>query len=47
MTWGGLGSSDARLSRTKFDALKIDSSAPAWSWKTLVDTITPFPASIQ
>jgi catechol 2,3-dioxygenase-like lactoylglutathione lyase family enzyme len=47
MTWGGLGSSDARLSRTKSAALAIDSSAPAWSWKTLVETITPSPASIQ
>ena len=47
MTWGGLGSSEARLSRTKSAALEIDSSAPAWSWKTLVETITPSPASIQ
>jgi hypothetical protein len=26
------------LSRTKSAALEIDSAAPAWSWKTLVET---------
>ncbi|MFJ6484088.1 hypothetical protein ACIQK6_28780 [Streptomyces sp. NPDC091682] len=47
MTWGGLGRNRARLSRTNSAARSTDSSAPARSRKTLVDTITPPPASTQ
>jgi transposase len=44
---GGVGSSDAMFSRTQSAALSVDASAPARFSKTLVEAITPSPASTQ
>src|SRR3712207_1140082 len=47
VTWGGFGSKGARCSCTNSPALKVDCSSASLCSKTLVDTITPSPASTQ
>src|SRR5918998_2060120 len=47
VTWGGFGSKGLRCSATNSPALKVDCSSAALCSKTLVETITPSPASTQ
>ena len=47
VTWGGFGSKGARCSAMNPPALKVDCSSASLCSKTLVETITPSPASTQ
>src|SRR5688572_914856 len=46
--WGGFGNTEARPCSPMYSpALQVDSSAPDWCSKTLIETITPSPASTK
>jgi hypothetical protein len=47
VTWGGFGSKGARCSCTNSPALKVDCSSASLCSKTLVETVTPSPASTK
>src|SRR5215204_444678 len=47
VTWGGFGLKEPRSSATNSPARKVDCSSASLCSKTLVETITPSPASTQ
>src|SRR5215207_5171611 len=47
VTWGGFGSKGDRCSATNSPATKVDCSSAALCSKTLVETVTPSPASTK
>src|SRR5215211_92018 len=47
VTWGGFGLKGPRSSATNSPARKVDCSSASLCSKTLVETITPSPASTQ
>src|SRR5919112_5923375 len=46
-TWGGFGIRGARCSATNSPATKVDCSSASLCSKTLVETVTPSPASTK